>query len=441
MSVGILLSGSFPGDADGDKASDWLEEVAAWLESHEEEPLMLCRSGVNASEQATLFVQIHPCAEELEISIPELNRCTVSAKTSTAGPGYHIFVCELLLELGKQFQIAWDEPATSDEAGDDTGYFFSQDAEAVRGEMLGWLRSLSQVVVENFTDDEVGIRMVSMPLDYSYPDESGILTPIGPRDPQWFKPLVEHPEQGTEFFVWWPEGVGAAFFLGRAVCRLWMEMRWRPPITEDEGALLMDIHLDLERAYHLDPGAAIPWREWRELLEYLHEFFGYAEFQHEENLEAEIHRRADSIDPGMPLIGYRRGRVQALLTGGWSIVIPGEFAEDWEENGETWSAWYGGRTIWFTSWSMRGEEDERVDPREILDSQSWPDDGEFFEHQDQDDTLLGRAVLRPYEEDGESMWNLKAYSAVEGTFALCNIYLQNQDDVGWALDVWKSMQH
>ena len=54
------------------------------------------------------------------------------------------------------------------------------------------------------------------------------------------------------------------------------------PITEDEGELLMDVHLDLERAYHLDPNAPIPWREWRELLGYLDEYFGYAEFQHEE---------------------------------------------------------------------------------------------------------------------------------------------------------------
>ena len=135
--------------------------------------------------------------------------------------------------------------------------------------------------------------MVSMPLDYSFPGQAGIVTPTGPRTRAWFEQMVEAPDRGIDFFPWWPEGVGAAFFLGRALCRLWQEVRWRTPITEDEGEFLMDVHLDLERAYHLDPGSAMPWREWRELLEYLNEYFGYAEFLHDEGLEVEIKKRAE----------------------------------------------------------------------------------------------------------------------------------------------------
>jgi hypothetical protein len=39
------------------------------------------------------------------------------------------------------------------------------------------------------------------------------------------------------------------------------------------------------------------------------------------------------------------------------------------------------------------------------------------------------------------MWNLKAYSAIEGNFALCNIYLQDEGDLPWALEVWKSVRN
>ena len=439
MGVGFYLTGTFPGEAVGQTPVDWLEQVAAWLESHEEEPLMLCRLGQNGHDEPTLYVQVHPCAEEVEFSVPAPNVCLIVAKTSTVGPGYHIFLCDLLQAFGTHLNITWDDPDEDNGAGDETGYFHTRDTAGVRREMVRWLSALSRVVIENCKDD-TNIRMVSMPLDYSYPDEKGILTPIGSRSPQWFEQMIETPERGLDFFPWWPEGVGSAFFLGRAASRLWQEVRWRAPITEEEGELLMDVHLDLERAYHLDPSADIPWREWHELLGYLNEYFGYAEFQHEEEeLEAEIERRAESADPSARLIGFRRGRVQVTLTGGWSIVIPGDYAEQWEENGETWSAWHGGRTIWFTSWSVKGEADEGLSPRDILDSRPWPEGGERFDHAD--GALLGQAVFLPYEDEGEPMWNLKGYTAIDGNFALCNIYLHDQSDLAWALEVWKSLRN
>jgi hypothetical protein len=439
MGVGVYLTGTYASDEVGQSPEDWLEQVASWLEGHEVEPLMLCESGVNSDEQPCLSVQIHPCAEDVEISVPQAGICAVSARTSSAGPGYHIFVCDLLHALGSQFRIEWDGPDDdAEDLGDETGYFFNGENEGVRQGMLHWLSALARVVVENSQDDDVGIRMVSMPMDYSYPDRPGILTPIGPREPAWFAQLVEAPERGVGFFPWWTEGVGAGFFHGRALCRLWQDVRWRAPISEDEGEMLMDVHLDLERAYHLDPTCEVPWREWREVIGYLNDYFGYAEFQHEDSLEQEIERRAGQIDPASALIGYRRGPVHVTLTGGWSLTIPGEMAEEWEDSGETWSAWHGGRTVWFTSWSVCGENDEAMSAEEILESRPWPEEGKIIEHQD--GPLVGRAVFMPYEEDGQTLWNLKGYSAVEGGFALCSVYLQDENDLEWALGVWKSMR-
>ena len=133
-----------------------LEQVAAWLEGHEEEPLMLCHRGANDAEQPTLFVHLHPCAEEVEISVPAPGVCAVAAKTSTVGPGYHVFVCDLLHALGKQFRLDWDEPdGDSDDAeeekaddeaiGDETGYFFHREPGILRQEMLRWLSALARV--------------------------------------------------------------------------------------------------------------------------------------------------------------------------------------------------------------------------------------------------------------------------------------------------------
>ena len=440
MGVGLYLTGTYPSGAVETSSDDWLERVASWIESHEVEPLMLCRTSMCEEGEAILLVQIHPCAEEVEFRSPEAGVCVVAAKTSTAGPGYHIFLCDLLSAFGKHFHVEWDLPDEDAETGDDTGFFFERDAGALRQEMLVWLSAIARLVLENCNDEDVAIRMVSMPLDYSYPDQTGILTPLGPRSPTWFAECIEAPEKGVDFFPWWAEGVGAPFFLGRALCRMWQEVHWRTPITDDEGEILMEVHLDLERAYHLDANSSIPWREWAELIDYLNEYFGYTEFQHEESLEEEITKRAAATDSSLPLVGYRRGRVQVTLAGGWSIAIPGEMAEEWETNGETWSAWHGGRTVWFTCWNVRDDNDEPLEPRDILDSRPpWPEGGEIIEHAD--GALLGRAVFLPYDEDGESLWNLKAYSAVAGTFALCNVFLQSRNDLPWALEVWKSLRN
>ncbi len=342
MGVGFHLTASYPTIDGGPSPEDWLAEVAAWLERHETEPLMLCRHAECDHGEPALFVEVHPGAEEVELCVPESGRLVASAKTSTAGPGYHMFVCDLLHRLGQEFCLQWDEPDEEEGTGDETGYFFGATPDTVRQEMLRWLGALAHVVTDQEFAEESAVRMVSMPMGYTYPEQEGILTPMGPRTTDWFRAVADEPGRGIDFFCWWPEGVGSAFFLGRALCRMWQDVRWRCPETDVEGELLMDVHHDLERAYRGDAAAPIPWREWAEILEYLGDHFGYVEFQEGDDLESLVYDRARRTVGGTR-IGYRRGPVQVSLTGGWSITVAGELAEEWEEGGETWTAWCGAR--------------------------------------------------------------------------------------------------
>src|SRR6476660_1066141 len=118
MGVGLCLIGTYPSDPVGHSSSDWLEQVAAWIEGHEEEPIMMCQTETAENDESILFVRIHPCAEDVEFRAPEPGVCIVSAKTSTAGPGYHIFLCDLLRDLGAHFHVTWDEPDDDGETGD-----------------------------------------------------------------------------------------------------------------------------------------------------------------------------------------------------------------------------------------------------------------------------------------------------------------------------------
>jgi hypothetical protein len=432
MGVGFHLAASYPILDAAQTPEEWLQELAAWLQQHEEEPLMLCWPAVCESGKAALLVEVHPGAEEVELCVPEPGRLIACAKTSSAGPGYHIFLCDLLRRLGQRFHLQWHAPDAEDGTGDETGYFFDNDPETPRQEMLRWLAALAHVVTDQEFAEDSHIRMVSMPLGYSYPEQQGILTPLGPRSADWFRQVAEAPVRGIDFFPWWPVGIGSAFFLGRALCRMWQEVRWRPPETDAEGELLMDVHLDLERAFHLDDAAPIPWREWSELLEYLTEHFGYIEFPQGTNLEGEVHARAQRAVGG-PRIGYRRGPVQVSLTGGWSIVVPGEFAEQWHDDGEQWLAWDSSRRVSFLSWTV-AEADEPQPARSILRDLELPQ-GEHFEHRD--GAILGRAVFH----GSDDAWSLQAYSAVDGGYAQCDLSVSNRDQLPWALEVWKSLRH
>ena len=82
-----------------------------------------------SEDKPTLFCQLHPAAEELELSLVDLDHLVASAKTSTVGPGYHIFVCDMVRKLGERFRLAW---VTDDEEYfDEAGYFFSGNQERV----------------------------------------------------------------------------------------------------------------------------------------------------------------------------------------------------------------------------------------------------------------------------------------------------------------------
>jgi hypothetical protein len=109
-------------------------------------------------------------------------------------------------------------------------------------------------------------------------------------------------------------------------------------------------------------------------------------------------------------------------------------AEMWEDN--TWSAWDGERTVWFSNWGISTQEGTPVPAAEVLDAMELPE-GDLIHHRK--DGLIGKAVLEEAEENGEELLNLKAYSAVDGKAALCNIFYHDPDDYDWAVDTWHSL--
>jgi len=217
MGLGLFLTGRYRAADGPDTPEEWLEKVATWLEGREEEPLVACYPGLNAQEEPCLAMVAHPCAEEVEFSVPGKGLCQVVAKTSTVGPGYHVFLCDLLRKLGLEFAIAWDEPDEQEGTGDETGYFHDGGVERLRQEMGKWLGALAKEVLEQ-KDQSDSTILVAMPMGYRFAFPGPVLTPLGPRDWEWFARVQDDPQQGSDFFAWWEEGATASFFLGKALC-------------------------------------------------------------------------------------------------------------------------------------------------------------------------------------------------------------------------------
>src|SRR5205814_401036 len=136
----------------------------------------------------------------------------------------------------------------------------------------------ASVVAENL-GEQYSEMMISMPAGHRYPHHGPLVTPLGPRDLGWVEAVADDPRRGIDLFPWWSEGIDGSFYLGRALCRMWKDVRWRVPLTEEEGDLLMSTHLDLCRAYALEPSLSYPWREWREMMDDIRAYFGFLEMQ------------------------------------------------------------------------------------------------------------------------------------------------------------------
>lgn len=375
-----------------------------------------------------------PASEALYIETGPNGMVRLSAKTSVLGPGYHRWLCALLQDLGREFDVEWKEADDEGDPGDDTGYFFHGDPVRVDQEMRLWLKAGCTMLGGYLKEGYTGLGL-SMPADPQFVDFGPVLTVLGPRSADWLDRTAANPAQGTDIFPWWDEGVGATFFRNRALCRMWESVCWREPIDDDEMSLLQSIHSDLSESYRLDPSLSLPWREWNELLE-------FAESANEEPLDVTPQLRRTirefaATHPAGDRIGYRRGRVRSQVAGGWSIEVPGSLLETIDDEGN-WGTMDEDRQVWVSSLSLQREEGGPVPAEEILETvlEEAPGDIPFTA----EEGIIGSARCS-FENDAETPhWQLSGRCAVEGSVALTTILFTNESDRDWAISVWRSIR-
>ncbi|MCP3098344.1 hypothetical protein LZ198_05555 [Myxococcus sp. K15C18031901] len=420
MSVKLLLAGrrggnaSLPSPPEDPRA--WLRSVERWFRQGADEWLQDSHLETGPRGAPTLKLRLHPAAGEVSVLAMPDTRLVVSAETSAVGPGYHVFLCDLLRALGREFDIAWTDPDDAEGVGDPTGYFHTGDAGPVEVHMLAWLQASVGQVLRLRGRGESRFAM-SMRFGHTFEHPGALLTPLGPRDERWLRGVYDDPRRGMDVFPWWKPGAGASARLGRAQCRLWTDVVWRAPLLDEERRLLREVARTLELAWREDPGLAYPWREWREVLGYLGVGGTLAE---------EVHAQAEKHPARGPPLGYRRGAVQVVLPAGWEIRIPGSLAEAYLGDG-TWVARDHRRSVRFVP--LEDSADDGVLPtteeRRAL----------ALEHRGK--RVSGRASL--HVEPGDC--RLTALCSSGRHRALCVVSFDDPEEEDWALGTWRSLDH
>lgn len=427
MSIGFLLKATPKPGTKAPKPALFFEAVTDWLSDLPEFAGAELSEATEEAEHPTLTVQLHPAAEPLFIHVHPGGIVEFEASTSTGGPGYHQFAIRFAELAAAKFGLAL---STDAQHTDDTGYFASRDRAALEQQMLLWLQSVMNTLLEH---DDLQNIAVSMPIDtaYHYPG-AGFVTQMGPRDKAWAERIAKDPLAGRDHFAWWDEGVTPQVVRNRVKAVLWTQVRWCPPESQAELDVQEWARSLLAQAYELDPAADLPWREWAELL-------GYAEDPVDDELAAVIAAKAAKASG--PLIGYRRHEVLRRL-GPCSLTIPGAFGEYLdEENDGDWVAFRGGRFIRVSVLSPTDDAGNPTPLAKLADfGRTEEGDGGTPLAPIDEPERSGRASWFTNDEPDESPFMFQGHIAKDGLIVLLTIGFESEDAVAWAQGVWRSVE-
>ncbi len=380
-----------------------------------------------ADEAAPLDVAfhlaLHPAASPLVFTL-QGSTLALEAATGTAGPGYHAFV----VTLAEAVLAALSPRASWKASLDPALYFAHRDFAALERAQEAWLKETATQIATLATQGASGFALC-LPAGLEVAHGAFIATNLGPRDRAWVEAVSRDPAKGRDAFPWWDQARDAAFHLGFAKSLMWLDVRWRKPIDESERNILLRVVKELELAFAEDSTAVYPWHEWAEIFVLLGE----------ESLRA---TRAQMKSLGMPkgapqdALGYRRLAVRVLLSGYWTIAIPGDFAERWEDRG-TWVGWDAKRTLWITTAEAPEGHDTEASLAGLPELEG-----------DTDILAMTRGPIRGQvrfsvktDENGVKSHIAHAHAALGRHVAIGTFIGTREDEREMFLEIWGSLDH
>ena len=368
-----------------------------------------------------LTVDLHPAEEGVEFFFNESGWLVCSAKTSSAGPGYHAFLVQLLDKVGTRCHLKWHWQDEENEFQDETGYHEHRDFEELQMEMLQWLHGLAKMLLERDGCLEFSL---SLPMNFRVVGDYFAASTLGFWDRLWFEE-VAHREvsqlsaHGAAFFPWFEEGHTAEFWLKCGLSLAWVDLPWHPPNSEDEKERYRLALSCFTRAGELNPAISLPRKEMEEI-------------------ETLLARPEVMAEPAAGRIGFKRRLMGQMLAGQWTIDLPGYFYSELEDEGRTAVFWFGGKTVRFTSFSVGNKDGKPVEAGGLLPAAGKGAASHAEAIEFQKDRRIGRAFLSPPEAD-RSYWMLQGHTQVDNHLSVTTVCFTEITDKPWAIQTWQSV--
>lgn len=384
-----------------------LEGVRAGLEGTPLAPLFEVMR-----DEASLALGLHPAEEPVRFELVDGLRVRCTARTSSAGPGYHAFALEMLERAFAASGLRWRWRDQDRELGDVTGYLTHRDTARLQEEMLRWLEALAEHVLEE--DEDGGGYAISMPLGFQLVGDYFAISATGYKSREFFEGLgaeVAETRQALarEFFPWWDPGFGPSFWDGMARVLCWTALPWRVPVDDREVRLFELARESLDRASFPAPS---------------------------ERQEIEVLLAADSEvqEPPRPVgMGFRRQPMRQALGDGWSVVVPGYYLQEVGDDGNP-IFWFGPRTLRAASFGVRGVDRDALVEQGLADGQRVEEELRF-----EAGHLAGRAVVLRMEDGEDAYWMLQGVVAADERMVLTTICFTDEADREWAVETWHSV--
>jgi len=401
-----------------------LADVEAWLTTNHPDLVRSVQQSTPGEGEARLEVSLHPAATPLVLTASDAGRVGAEADTVAVGPGYHRLVGRILERMEMDLAVEWGRvhPDRLDEPDEAAAATFS-DRVATERAYLGWL---GRMLVGARAARAAGGPpiQVGAPAGVKFTFDGVIATALGPRDDAWLERAIADTRVAIDVTPWWADATDAQSMLNRALCLMWLDVRWRPPALKPEGLVLDEVHRLLSRAFPLDPSLAYPWRAWAEVV---------ALRSISDPMARQVVSRAMRERDGGVEIGYRRAPV-TISHEGWALTVPGSFAE--KRSAEEW--WGGGTGRAITLAAVQTGTDEGAMSAHAFIEQFGGDMGpDAIDHRA--GGVMGRATLASDATSGVEVGILEGFSAVVGSGAVIRIEFDDPADWQWAIDIWKSL--
>ena len=416
MGLGVYIDAAVPGDL---PVSGFIARIEEACRASIEDPLLLRLARFRRVEGGSgLDLLLHPAAEPVEFRVTG-DRVICSAKTNPAGPGYHVYVIELLERVARVAGVEWRWSDEEGDLGDECEYHETRSADRVREHMLTWLRTIARHIASQDLGSDL---CLSLPLGFTPVGAGAICTALGPLDKEWSRAVASASGSdleafGARFFAWWRPELDARFWAQYGSALAWVDVPWHPPASDEEVWAYEAALAAFDRSRALDSKLALPDLEIADLRRY------------------RSAKPNDAPAPGPAGIGYRRGAMRWQLTGAWTVAAPGHWYEEYEE--EAVVLWFADRTIRVTTYSVDGAPAEQ-----LLDHEEVPEvAGESkLLLQWRSNHLHARGSIA-WTEDDDGYWTLSGLVTTDGHLCVATICYVRESDRAWAEETFRSIAH